>query len=251
MRPNIIWEKLRNLSEIALLPGGVRLKMRHRNFHWRDYRVCLRLKCLGVEPNAIFDIGANEGQFAIGALTAFPRAIIYCYEPGKHAFERLSAAFYGNPSVHLISKAVGQEEGQATLRVTSADQSSSILELHKNHIEAYPEVRELRQETVAVTTLDKEFERVGLTPSTLLKIDTQGFEFEVLKGAREVLSGVRWILFETATRPMYQGEVLFSDISSWLEQRGFSFVAPIELHVNSEGRLCQFDVLFENPMNSR
>lgn len=237
--------KLRNLTEILLLPGGLKLKLKHKNFHWRDYRLCLRLKASDVMPGSIFDIGANEGQFAIGALAAFPDAKIYSYEPGEEAFARLSAALGKNPNLELTRKAVGREEGKASLHVTSADQSSSLLKLHRNHLEAYPEVRELRQEVVPVTTLEKEFRLVSPADPVLLKIDTQGFEFPVLQGAGEALQRVRWIVFETATRPMYQDETLFDDIAVWLKERGFAFCGPMELHVDPAGRPCQFDALFE------
>ncbi len=238
-------EKLRNLTEILLLPDGLRLKLQHRNFHWRDYRLCLRLRASGVAPRSIFDVGANEGQFAIGALATFPAATIWSYEPGAGAFARLGAVLGNHPRMRLARKALGREEGEATLHVTTADQSSSLLELHANHLEAYPEVRELRQETVQVSTLKNEIERILPPEPVLLKIDTQGFEMQVLQGAGEALGRIRWIVLETATRPMYRDETLFSDISRWLGDRGFVFRGPLELHVNPAGRPCQFDVLFE------
>ena len=245
MCARILFEKLHNLSAILLLPGGLRLKIRHGNFHWRDYRMCLRLRASGVDPRCIFDIGANEGQFAIGASAAFPEARIFSYEPGSAAFARLTAALGTNPNVELTQEAVGREEGEASLHVTTADQSSSLLELHRNHLEAYPEVRALRKETVQVTTLENEFRRISHEEPILLKIDTQGFEFQVLQGAGEAIQRIRWIIFETATRPMYQDEVLFDDVSAWLKQRGFVFRGPVELHVDTAGRPCQFDALFE------
>lgn len=245
MDVHFLFEKLRNFSEIVLLPGGVRLKLRYPNFHWRDYRLCLRMKAFGVDPKCIFDVGANEGQFAVGALSAFPKAKLFCYEPGSAAFARLDAELGRNPRVSLSNKALGREEGQATLRVTSSDQSSSFLKLHSNHIEAYPHVKEAREEIVAISTIAKEAAGNLLEMPILLKIDTQGFEFQVLQGSGEHLDQIDWIVFETSTRPMYQGETVFGEISSWLEQRGFTFMGPIEIHVDSTGRPCQFDGLFE------
>jgi len=244
MKKAMFWEKLRNLSEIMLLPQGLRLKIRHRNFHWRDYRLCLRLKSMGIEPQSIFDIGANEGQFAIGASSVFPQAKIYSYEPGSAAFERLRKAFSGMARVDLNKVAVGKEVGEATLHVATSDQSSSLLTLHRNHLEAYPTIHEVAKEVVAVTTLAKELGRKQPLNPILLKIDTQGFEFQVLQGARETLQCVQWIVIETSTRPMYHGEVLFGDISAWLEERGFAFIGPVELHVDCRGMPGQFDAVF-------
>lgn len=238
-------EKLRNLCEILLLPKGWRLKARHRNFHWQDYRLCLRLKASGVAPRSIFDVGANEGQFAIGALAAFPGARVISYEPGGLAFARLERALAGYPDIEFVNKAVGSAEGEATLRVTNADQSSSLLELGRGHLEAYPEIKETRQETVPVTTLESEFRRIAPDKPVLLKIDTQGFEMQVLRGAGQALGEIRWIVFETTTEPMYRDEVLFGEIAAWLAERGFAFRAPVALHMSPAGRTCQFDALFE------
>jgi FkbM family methyltransferase len=244
MKKELFWEKLRNLSEIMLLPHGLRLKLRHRNFHWRDYRFCLRLKTMGIEPQSIFDIGANEGQFAIGAMSVFPNSQIYSYEPGRAAFGRLKKAFGGIAQVELNNIAVGKEMGEATLHVATSDQSSSLLTLHRNHLEAYPTIHEVAKEVVAVTTLAKEFGRKQPLNPILLKIDTQGFEFQVLQGARETLQCVKWVVIETSTRPMYHGEVLFGEISEWLHEHGFAFTGPVELHVDCRGMPCQFDAVF-------
>lgn len=199
---------------------------------------------MGIYPQSIFDIGANEGQFAIGATSVFPNAKIYSYEPGSAAFGRLKEAFGSMPRVELNKIAVGKEVGEATLHLATSDQSSSLLLFHSNHLEAYPAIREISKEVVPVSTLEKELRsKLPLEP-ILLKIDTQGFEFQVLEGAREELQNVKWIVFETTTRPMYQGEMLFSDIASWLQERGFTFAGPVELHVDTIGRPCQFDALF-------
>ena len=238
-------KKLRNLTEILLLPGGLRLKLRHRNFYWKDYRLNLRLKASGVAPACIFDVGANEGQFAIGALAAFPGARIISYEPGVGSFARLTQSLANHSGVELINKAVGSNVGGAVLHVTNVDQASSLLELGRGHLEAYPEIRETGRESVIVTTIEEEFRRITPIGPILLKIDTQGYEMHVLRGAGHALESIRWIVLETASQPMYQGEVVFDEIAAWLRERGFAFCGPVELHVNSAGRPLQFDALFE------
>lgn len=238
-------EKIRNLAEILLLPGGMKLKLIHRSFHWRDYRFCLRLKASGVAPHTIFDVGANTGQFAIGAMAAFPEAQIISYEPGSRAFGQLQHTFANDSRVKLINKAVGDITGETMLHVTNADQSSSLLELGDGHLKAYPEIKESGQEPVQVITLENEIRHISPQKPILLKIDTQGFEMQVLRGAGEVLEYIQWIVFETTTQPMYQGEATFDEILPWLQERGFVFQGPIELHVNPSGKPCQFDALFE------
>ena len=240
-----IIQKVANLCEIILLPGGWDLKLKHRRFNWRDYRMCLRLRASGVTPASIFDVGANEGQFAIGARATFPDAARYCYEPGQSAFSRLQAALGGRDRIVLANRALGAEAGRSFLRVTTADQSSSLLPLHENHLRAYPGVREAAREEVDVSTLENELSRLNPTGPALLKIDTQGFEMQVLAGAGAAVSRFRWIVLEASTRPMYQGEVLFDEMTAWLNGRGFAFRGPIELNFTPSGEACQFDALYE------
>jgi FkbM family methyltransferase len=246
---NVI-EKLSNLTEIILLPSGLKLKLKHKNFHWREYRMCLRIRSCGVHPKCIFDVGANEGNFAIAAREVFPKARLILYEPGNSAFARLQKALGEMSRIELYNKALGSELGEANLRVTNADQSSSLLELGRAHLEAFPEIFEVKQETVSVTTFEREFQRIFPESPILLKIDTQGFEMQVLQGAGLSLGLVDWIVLEASSQPMYKGEVIFLEIAKWLEERGFQFIGPIELNFDSTRRPCQFDALFTRAINS-
>jgi hypothetical protein len=77
-------------------------------------------------------------------------------------------------------------------------------------------------------------------------LDVQGFEASVISGAGESLKEFRWIMLETSTRPMYEGEVLFDDLCSILTKSGFKFVSPFHIHFSQNGSIGQFDALFEN-----
>ena len=244
-------EKLSNLGEILKLPEGLAWKQKVKNFHWKEYRTCLRLKNSGINPQTIFDVGGNEGQFSLAARITFPEAKIHVYEPGKEAFKRMKAGLEKNmertawEKTHLHHKALGEEEGKSILHVTNHDQSSSILCLHPNHETAFPEVKEERTEEVVVGTLEKEMGRTKPEGPILLKIDTQGFEMRVLKGAGKALEKIDWVLLETATQPMYKGEVLFPEILQWMQGKGFRFVGPVEVNYSPESGPVQFDALFQ------
>lgn len=238
-------EKFRNLCEILLLPAGIELKYRYPNFHWRDYRMCLRLRAAGVDPASVIDVGANEGQFAIGARRAFRSASIYSFEPGKEAFARLEKNMARMSRVHCFRMALGEQAQTCVLNVANFDQSSSLLPLHRHHIEAYPDVRIAGSEEVKVNTLTSMVDNMELKQPVLLKIDTQGCEMSVLLGAQPILHQFQWIVLETSTRPMYEGEVVFEKIVEWLNGRGFKFVAPVEIHLSRGGVPSQFDALFK------
>lgn len=238
------WEKISHLSEILLLPGAFRLRCTQPAFYWRDLRTAFRLRAAGIRPTTIFDVGANRGQFGLAAMTAFPDAQIHCYEPLPGPFRELARAFRSCPRVHCHPLGLGDRAGGASIRMASQDQSSSLLPMHSNHRKAYPQIQEGESVGITLTTLENELRRIQPVGPILLKIDTQGYEWRVLEGAGPLLSKIEWILLETSTQPMYEGEVLFAELSQRLAERGFRFRFPADIHCNSEGAPDQFDAFF-------
>ncbi|MEI6493982.1 MAG: FkbM family methyltransferase [Verrucomicrobiota bacterium] len=241
----MIISKIANLCEMLQWPGGLRLKFAERSFSLGDFRVCNRLKSSGVFPEAIYDVGANIGQFALSAANIWPGVPIFSFEPVPSAFGELVKLAARYPAIHPIPMALGAEAGTAVMHVTNQTQSSSLLKLHRNHLEMYPEIRESETREVQVGTLAAQLNAISSPPPRLLKLDVQGFEAAVIRGAEESLKEFRWILLETATRPMYKGEVLFGELCEILAAQGFRFVSPFYIHFSKKGAIGQFDALFE------
>jgi len=242
----MIFSKIANLCEMVQLPDALKLKLSESSFNLGDFRVCRRLKNSGVMPASVFDVGANVGQFALSAASVWPKVPVFSFEPVPRAFLELEKLATRFPAIRPISLALGSAVAQAQMHVTNQTQSSSLLRLHKNHLDAYPEIRETESFDVAVSTLAIQLAELTAPAPRLLKLDVQGFESRVLDGAGETLKEFRWILLETATRPMYEGEVLFEPLCAFLAERGFRFVAPFHIHFSQTGAVGQFDALFEN-----
>lgn len=238
-------QKISNLCEILQLPSGFSLKRTEPAFDFAVLRLCARLKDAGVIPNVVFDVGANTGQFALSATTVWPGAVIFSYEPVASSFGKLQNLSNRYPKIHPISAALGKMPGKEPIHVTSQPQSSSFLELHENHKGAYPHVVEQAVEVVDVRTLAEEVSRLAPGTPALLKLDVQGFESEVIRGGMGALGVFQWVVLETSTRPMYEGEVLFDDIKSQLSDQGFRFETPLEIHFAANGAPAQFDALFK------
>jgi hypothetical protein len=124
--------------------------------------------------------------------------------------------------------------------------SSSILPMLESHKAAAPASVYMGKETVAIQTLDAvapQYLRNAQAP--FLKIDTQGFEWEVLNGARDTLPNIRGLLLELTLSPLYGGQHLWRETIERLEAEGFSlwalqpgFTDPIN------GRTLQVDGMF-------
>jgi FkbM family methyltransferase len=227
-----------------MLPGGLRLKLSQPAFYWGDFQMVLGLRAAQIEPKTIFDVGANRGQFGLAAAAAYPQAEIHCYEPLPRPYKELARAFRSNPRVHCHPLALADRQGTAQIRVASQDQSSSLLPMHANHHRAYPHITEGEPTEISLTTLEDEIQRIQPVGPILLKIDTQGYEWPVIQGAGAAISKIQWLLLETSTQPMYEGEVLFEELGQRLSGLGFRFLFPAEIHRNLEGAPDQFDALF-------
>jgi FkbM family methyltransferase len=140
----------------------------------------------------VYDVGANVGQFGMGLRQRGYRGKIFSFEPVKSAFDALKSVAATDGSWNVLQCAIGSETGEVWVNVSVNTQFSSTKSLSKKAASVDPDSGIVGREKVVCTTLDE------FSPSqgpTLIKIDTQGFEREVLEGATRALSqaaGVLW-----------------------------------------------------------
>lgn len=131
----------------------------------------------------IFDVGSNNGQY-LGHLLSFfkhRKVSYYCFEPDPVAFGHLSKFAASKPDVSIFNLAFGGKPGVMTLyQSNSGSVGSSLVSL-----ESKPDQQKV---DVQVVTLDSFCKEHGITSIDFLKVDTEGFESEVLKGATELLA---------------------------------------------------------------
>ena len=162
-----------------------------------------------------FDVGANIGIYAAwGARLVSDTGTVHAFEPvpaTRQALERL-VAFNGLTNVRVIPCAIGSREGALTLHV--APGASGLTTTHRP--EQWTEGVSL---TVAVTTLDAHVRTSGRSPDLVL-VDVEGYEFEVLRGSREVLSSDRppVVLFESHSGHLARCGTNLGSIVGWLEE---------------------------------
>lgn len=242
--PKALLSKLSNLLEICAIPRGLALRQKEPAFSRFDLALCLRLRNSGVSPASIVDVGANIGQFALAAAVIWPGASIVSFEPLPEAFATLSATARRHPAITPVQLALADSAGEADFHVTSQTQSSSLLPLGRRHLETYTSIRETGTIRIPVSTLAAELPKHPGPAPRLLKLDVQGAESRVLAGAGPALREFKWILLETATTPMYEGEAVFDDICRQLLPLGFRFETPVHIHLSPAGAIGQFDALF-------
>lgn len=178
----------------------------------------------GDEPT-IFDVGANKGQTIELLLSAAIRPQIFAFEPNPSLAARLREA-YGYRGVTVECCALGAKEGKAVFHLMEEDELSSMLSLSSSPDNPFLNTRQNEDIEVPVMSLDQYVATHSIERIALLKIDTQGFDVEVLRGAMVTLErrAVEAVLIEVNFIQMYENQCSFGQIEEFLATYGYGFV---------------------------
>ena len=124
----------------------------------------------------VFDVGANVGQSAIPYHKHFSKAKIFSFEPVKETYKKLLDNVLNFERIQALNFGFGAEEKTVHIGLNEDSRLNSIVYHHGN-----------REETVSIRTIDSFARENGIEIIDFLKIDTEGYEFEVLEGAYEML----------------------------------------------------------------
>lgn len=173
-------------------------------------------------PITVVDIGCRWG-FADKFLDNSGNLIIYGFDPDVEECERLERA-YNSKNIRLVPVALADESGRKNIYLTKEPACSSLYRPIKYLIDANPALdcaREVSQAEVQVTTLDKWARTNRVNNIDYMKIDTQGSELDILKGAKNTLKKVRILEVEVEFNQIYAGQPVFSDVDKFLRTHGF------------------------------
>ncbi len=229
---------------VLLRPFGVRLARRYA----QPMPTTLYLARKALQGNAcpfVIDIGAARGDFAADILEHWPQASVVCIEPMPAHRAGLLARFEGGP-VLVASVAAGDSEGTVLFREAASGFSSSVLPMGR-HADEFPLASvEVDSYAVPVTRLDTLLAAHAMTGCIdLLKVDVQGYELPVLRGAEEALARCAAAIVEVSLCPLYEGQESLDALFVHMRDHGFRLADHAEgarSHVN--GRLLQLDCLF-------
>ena len=112
---------------------------------------------------------------------------------------------------------------------------------------SFPRNVVLQEVTVPIFRLDTLFEAHSLAKPILLKIDVQGYEENVIKGAINMLKDVTWVVMELSFARLYEGEAEFTSMIRLMASHGFRFVRPLNFHkAGNSLDIIEMDALFES-----
>lgn len=202
-------------------------------------------KCISDGIDFIFDVGANSGQFAIDMRRNGYKGCIYSFEPVAATFSILSEQVSKDRKWEAFNFALGESEGYREINVSgNSGLSSSFLKMNFVHIENFPKSSFVSSESVFMSTIDRQVELLKVNPqSSMLKMDVQGYEFNVLQGANQSLKDFRYCYLEVSLTRLYEGECTFYEILKNLHQSGHELIDVFRGFTDRDGSLLQVDIL--------
>jgi len=197
--------------------------------------------------DTVLDVGANSGQFALQLINdvGYTKRII-SFEPLTSAFEALKENAKSNPNWEVFNFALGEIDETRDINIAGNSISSSMLNMLPSHLQSAPQSKYIGKETITIKTLDSIFGDLCSKENKIyLKIDTQGYEIKVLKGAMKSLRNIDTVQMEMSLIPLYEGEMLFNELYNYMTAMGYSLVA-IEPGFSDKktGQLLQVDGVF-------
>ncbi len=193
--------------------------------------------------DSIVDVGANKGQFAVFARHTFPAARIISFEPLENPARLFQSIFESDPKTRLVRAAIGTERGTLSINVAAKDDSSSPLGVSELQARTFG-TRIVDTVEVPCGPLSDYLQERDLGASNLLKIDTQGFELHVLRGAENLLGRFSMIYCELSFVELYNGQALASQVISFLHGHGFNIAGVYNISSGQKTQQLQADVLF-------
>jgi FkbM family methyltransferase len=216
-----------------------------RSYEWHVLQLFDHLKI-----DTVLDVGANHGQFATNLRDFGYSGWIYSFEPVKSIYDALEARMSGDDRWRGFNCALGEVDERRSMNVSAGDgQASSFLTFNDDGPQRWGDAhRVARTEDVDVRRLEHVLdlitaERPG--SGIYLKLDTQGLDLTVLRGAGEKISLIKGMQAEIAAHQFYEGMVSFGEAITAYQNLGFEITGIFPLSREFDNlRVIEFDFVF-------
>lgn len=199
------------------------------------------------EVDLVLDVGANVGQFSSELRSVGYKGNLVSFEPLSAAHRTLSDVASRDPKwlVHPRG-AIGDHEGEIEINIAGNSVSSSVLPMLEAHASAANGSAYVGVEHVLISRLDSIAPQyLAKSRRPFLKIDTQGYEWQVLDGSRGVLQRMMGVRCELSLVPLYEGQRLWMEMIQRLEGEGFTLWSIQNAFTDPrDGRTLQVDAIF-------
>ncbi len=197
-------KKYLNLTIYRILPHGID--------EFADIKLAFPESCIKI----IFDVGSNVGQSVKKFRKSTPKAIIHCFEPVLNTFKELTLNA-NEGQIILNNLALGSKTGELQISVPEDNTFSGVNSILHGNVLVDRSLQRL--ENISVTTIIAYCQQHQISQIDYLKIDTEGFDLEVLKGASKMLESqsISFIEAELSMNPENIYHVAFDEVKKYLE----------------------------------
>ena len=196
----------------------------------------------------VIDVGANIGQFASEVRSLDGDIWIDSVEPDPNVYKKLAAKAAGDIKWRTYECALGRSSGKVTLNVFADSDFSSCLPANEFGAKRFPKSLKISGTVeVELKTLDELVSAIphaSIGSRVLLKLDTQGFDMEVLLGAATVLDQVRVVVTEVSLLPLYQNVALFPEVLDFMKDKGFALAGFFPVSRSEDYRIIESNCVF-------
>ena len=178
--------------------------------------------------NTMFDVGANIGQTWEWFRNNEDAAKIYCFEPVLKPYQELRNKAEKDQNSVLENIAFGEAEGERTIRLFNDSRLNSLKDdIMSDDINS-------NEELISIDTIDNYCFKNTITKIDFLKIDTEGYELNVLEGARKMLGSgsISFIYAEVGFEKENNRNTYLAELTEWLAMRDYYFYALYQLSIN-------------------
>ena len=223
--------------------GLLGLEIRYKKQEVRQVERASMYGCLqqavknGLKPETVIDVGAASGTFPLYEI--FPEANHILIEPLEEFTSNLSQIVDKLGKAEHICAAAASQPGKIIINVHPDLVGSSIFKEEEDS-----DVNGIER-TVTTVTLDNICRDRRARKPYLIKIDTQGSELEVLKGAENIINDAAFIILEVSLFAFFEGGAQFYDCIEFMKQRGFVVYDVFDLQYRLvDGAMSQADIAF-------
>jgi FkbM family methyltransferase len=229
------------------LPVRINNVLAGRGYELRRHPAARRQQLLVAHNvDLVLDVGAATGAYGTELRAFGYRGLIVSFEPLNGAYAALRDAQRGDNRWRAVQTALGNEEGEIEINIAGNSDSSSMLPMLEATRKAAPHASYVGVQKVRVCRLDDvSAEYIGAATHPFLKMDTQGYEKQVLEGATMTIPKLVGIQIELSFIPLYEGSMLADEAIGHLYAQGFA-IEGIEPGFRNPwtGQLLQADGLF-------
>ncbi len=209
-----------------------------------------------IKINSFFDVGAHNGETANLFNKYFKINKIFCFEVSKFNYENLKKKVKKKDNVLMFNYGLGNKEGENSFSQLEESSSSTLVEINKNSKYFLNKKKilnfffkkdfKISPSIVKIRMLKNFMGENSLKYIDILKIDTEGYEFNVIKGAEEKIKNINYIYFEHHFDDMLKKKYTLTNIHNYLENNGFEKKLKIKMFFRKS-----FEYIYKNKYQTK